>query len=102
MNFKGQPITKGAIRFVTHDKTPGTGAIGPITDGHYDVKTNGLLSGKYLVMISGFKETGKTLNIDGNEIKEEQQYVPAKFNTNTTEVVELSPGENVRDFDLMP
>ena len=98
--FQGAPIPKGAIRFVTHERTPGEGGIAPIIDGKYAVTTPGMLSGKYVVMISGFQATGRKLTIDGNEVAEERQYVPEKFNANSNEQVELNPGENVRDFTL--
>lgn len=102
VQFDGKPVEEGAIRFVTHDKTPGPGGIGPIVDGRFTVETSGMLSGKYIVMISGFKETGKVLNIDGNEVVEKLQYVPSKYNSNATEVIELNPGANQLDFSLTP
>lgn len=102
VEFNGKPIESGAIRFVTHDKTPGLGGIAPISDGKYAITTEGMFSGKYLVMISGFRKTGRVLKIDGNEVEEKLQYVPSKYNTNATEVLELEPGDNARDFQLTP
>ncbi len=100
--FRGEPIEDGVIRFVTHDKTPGPGGLAPIKDGQYAVTTQGMLSGSYLVTISGFKKTGRTLTIDGNQVEEKLQYVPAKYNSQATEVITLTPGPNALEFSLKP
>ena len=102
VQFNGKPVEHGAIRFVTHGSTKGPGGIGPISGGRYSVDTEGMVSGKYLVSISGFRETGKILVIDGNEVKEKLQYIPEKYNSNATDVVEINPGDNTLDFSLTP
>jgi len=103
ITFAGAPVEKGAIRFVTDAGTPGTGGVGAIRGGEYEVHLDGMLSGKYLVVISGFRLTGKMLQIEPTiAMPEEVQYLPARYNTNSQEYVELSPGENVKDFDLQP
>jgi hypothetical protein len=102
VTFNSKPIAKGAIRFATEDGTAGNGGLGPIVDGAYSINAKGMMAGKYLVLISGFEETGRKHKPEGNgpEISEERQYVPAKFNASSTLTVELNGGANLEDFNL--
>lgn len=104
VTFNSAPIPKGAIRFVTEDGTPGNGGLGPITEGKFSVKSDGMMAGKYLVVISGFEETGRKFKADANgpELNEERQYIPARYNSNSTLTVLLKPGANTEGFDLSP
>jgi len=101
VTYRGNPVERGAIRFVTTNETEGVGGVAPITNGQYAIDEDEMYAGNYLVMISAFEYTGRTITIDeGNEVKEERQYLPARYNRNSNERVELAPGENVIDFQL--
>lgn len=102
VTYKSKPLERGAIKFVPSGETPSIGGVGEITDGKYAIATNGLLEGEYVVMISGFKETGRTIVIDPAvpPQKEILQYLPANFNADSTMRVKLKPGTNVEDFPL--
>lgn len=103
VTFEGKPVEQGAIRFATEDGTPGPGGVGEIQNGRYEVAENvGLKSGKYVVMIYGFRETGRTIQVDDNSPprKEERQYLPRRYNDATQETIELAPGDNLKDFVL--
>ncbi len=100
--WEGTPIAKGNIRFVPHDGTPGPGGIGPIADGKYAVQTGGMLSGKYLVMVFAYRDTGRMSNLGDRQVPVEDQYLPAKFNSSSLEIHELKPGANTLDFTLQP
>lgn len=99
----GVPVAKGVVRLSTQDGTPGPGGLSPIKDGYYEVEScKGLKAGKYLVIILGFKETGRMIQIDDSNPphKEELQFIPRRYNDDSREVIELLPGDNEKDFDL--
>ncbi|MES2794091.1 MAG: hypothetical protein V4719_31040 [Planctomycetota bacterium] len=103
VQFDGKPIAKGVIRLSTEDDTPGEGGLSPITNGKYEVpSTAGLKAGKYLVIVYGFKETGKMIKPDEVQPlrKEEVQFIPKQYNDSSTLHLDVLPGENVKDFDL--
>jgi hypothetical protein len=105
VKFKGELVAKGSVRVSTEDGTPGPGGIGRIEDGHYEIDScKGLRAGKYLVIIHGFKETGKMIQIDDANPprKEELQFIPRRYNDDSKQTIELSPGDNEKDFDLTP
>ena len=103
VKFKGELLPKGAIRLSTEDGTPGTGGLSPITDGVYEIKeTSGLKAGKHLVIINAFKPTGRKIIVDeaGTQKEEERQYLPRRYNDDSREHIDISPGENIKDFEL--
>ncbi|WP_010582588.1 hypothetical protein [Schlesneria paludicola] len=99
----GVPVAKGVVRLSTQDGTPGPGGLSPIKDGYFEVEScKGLKAGKYLVIILGFKETGRMIQIDDSNPpqKEELQFIPRRYNDDSKEVIELLPGDNEKDFNL--
>jgi hypothetical protein len=105
VEYDGKPLAKGSIRFSTEDGTPGPGGLTPVQDGKYEIPlTAGLKAGKYLIVVLGFRETGKMIKPDEHTeaFKEEIQFLPARYNSNSKEHTELSGGENIRDFQLTP
>jgi len=103
VTFRGDPIQKGAIRFVADGEVDSAGGIGSITDGHYQLpESPDLKAGSYVVAIYGFQETGRTFKPDDNspELPEEKQYLPREHNDASTHRIELKPGENSLDFHL--
>lgn len=103
VKFNGEPLPKGSIRLATEDGTPGPGGVSPIENGHYEISDDvGLKAGRYLVMINAFKKTGRKYKVsdDGPEREEEKQYLPRRYNDDSKEHLELTIGENTKDFDL--
>ena len=65
----------------------------------------GLVAGKYLVAITATRKTGKQIPGEGlygetNSVDEEVQFIPAQFNARTNLTVELTAGENEKEFAL--
>ena len=128
VTYDGQPVAKGNIRLNPTGETLAQSAAAPIVDGSYEIsKKTGLLAGEYRVTISAFRpataaeivrmkaeddEFGQVGDDDdeGEEPDEEGgpqasseptvQYIPAEYNQATTLTVELTGGENSKDFDL--
>ncbi|MDB5334505.1 MAG: hypothetical protein JWN70_124 [Planctomycetaceae bacterium] len=103
VKFDGQPVAKGSFRLSAEDGTPGPGGLSPIQDGHYEIAAaKGLKAGKYLVLIYGFEETGRTIQADEQAAprKEEKQYLPRRYNDDSQQKIEILAGENVKDFEL--
>lgn len=103
VKFNGDPLPKGAVRLSTEDGTPGPGGVSPIEDGHYEITDeSGLKAGKYLVIISAFKKSGRKIIVDeaGTEREEEKQYLPRRYNDSSELHLELTAGENTKDFEL--
>ena len=103
IKFDGEPIVKGVFRLSSEDGTPGPGGLSPIQNGQYEIPAaKGLKAGKYLVLIYGFKETGRTIKADENATsrQEEQQFIPRRYNDDSQQRIELLAGENIQDFDL--
>lgn len=103
VKFDGRPVAKGSVRLSPEDGTPGPGGLSPIEDGHYEISaTDGLKAGKYLFMVYGFKETGRTIKVDEAAAPrpEEIQYIPRRYNDDSKESILLQPGDNTKNLDL--
>lgn len=103
VTYSGTPLAKGAIRFVTEGETPGAGGVGEIVNGKYEIPlTHGLKEGEYLVMVYGFKPSGRKVTIDdkGTQIDQELQIVPRRYNDATELRQAIKRGMNSLDFDL--
>jgi hypothetical protein len=102
VTYKGKPLTKGQIRFII-DNQPS--AMGQIENGTYRIDhLGGVPVGKGKVEIDGFEETGKVIftGPSGEKAVEARQVLPAKYNTKTELTVEITKGENEKNFDLQP
>lgn len=95
----GTPVEQGTISFVPAEGTKGPAAYGVITNGKYALTASdrGPVVGRHKVQIEAFCHLGKK-NPEGEPIKE--QVVPERFNSQTTLVMEVTKGQNKRDFDL--
>ena len=122
----GEPVPQGTIRLLPEEGTPGEGGTGQITDGNYSISGDMLKSGKHKVVIFGYRETGRMLTEEvepdeaggaeeaesgeggdnvaagggTRQIPETEQIVPDKYNRSSQEFIDLTPGENTKDFDL--
>jgi hypothetical protein len=100
VTLDGQPVQEGSIVF-----TPTAGTTGPmsfvqIANGSYSIAAGdrGPVVGKHKVGIEAYRDAG-TVDDGGAPLKD--QIVPAKYNKETTLVVEVTKGSNTHDFDLV-
>ena len=103
VTYRGDPVEKGAIRFIGEDEAHGAAGVGAIQGGRYHIsRSSGMRSGRYLVSIYGFQKTGKIIKIDDSTpaTEEERQFIPRQYNDGTTSRHQISPGENHLDFAL--
>ncbi|MBA4190842.1 MAG: hypothetical protein C0467_22880 [Planctomycetaceae bacterium] len=86
VTLDGKPLPNGYIAFVPDGWAGGRGSASQITDGRYRVTAK---RGKYVVMITA----------DRTEGIETKQYLPDKYNDQTTLKTEV-PVSGPLDFDL--
>lgn len=118
VSVDGQPVEKGAITFVSKDESRTAAA--PIQNGTYQIPASeGPIPGAQKVSIFAYRKTGKkrkegrlgmfedkgTRNpalgkADGPQ-DEEEQFLPVKFNANSTLTADLKKGSNTNvDFKI--
>jgi len=104
VTLDGVPVERGIINLL-----PVAGdlrkASAPIEHGRYDIpEEKGPNLGKYYVEIHWPKPTGRRshqkVDILDGPAEETAEAIPAKYNTQTTLQVELTPGRNQHDFAL--
>lgn len=99
VTFNGSPVKNGQIRFYPIEGTPGPVAGSPIVEGKYSVvNKGGVPIGKHRVVIEGYEAPAAGADADAGSI----QYLPDKFNRQSTLTSEIAAGEPVvvRDFPL--
>jgi hypothetical protein len=104
VTFDGQPIENGSIMLIPMEDAQGKGikAYAQIKDGHYAFDSDtGPASGRYKVMISWKKKTGRQIPSSDppNTIEETVEMIPAVYNTQTTLTREIHK-EGQLDFPL--
>jgi len=106
VTLNGKPLPSGIILLESVDTTRGQNRQCPIEEGVFCLPdTEGILPGtEFRVVILAFRKTGRRLpyaNPDGTW-DETEQYLPAKYNTETTLKVTAAPGTatNEYTFDL--
>jgi len=99
VTLDGQPVQEGSITFVPIEGTTGPMAFGKITNGQYSISAGdrGPVPGKHKVQIEAYRDAGTT-DSGGASLKD--QVVPAKYNTETSLVVEIGRGSATHNFDL--
>lgn len=101
VTFDNEPVEQGVILFV-----PDVGVVGPpvqvmITKGKYTAPAaTGPTVGRNSVQITANRKTGKERLVQGVQAEEVVQFIPDKYNTETTLQATIVPGENSIDFDL--
>lgn len=105
VKLDGTPVPEGTISFIPEQATNGPTAGGQIVQGAYKITSLGPAIGKYRVEIKSMRKTGKKIEAGtpappGTMIDEIEQYIPAKYNTNSELVFEFERGDNEVDFDL--
>jgi len=108
VSFNGEPVNDGSIRLDPVNIPAAQRAAASIEAGQFEIPVaDGMLAGAYRVTIYGLRSTGRQLrareNLQGGErqsYEETVQYIPDKYNRQTELTVELSPGENSKEFEL--
>ncbi len=108
ITFDGQPVEDGEVRLVPTSTGAGAGQVtgAAIVQGRYDIPGDkGALPGTYRVEIRAQKKTGKKLPsippaTPGTMYDETMQFIPAKYNDQSTLTVDLASGNNAKDFEL--
>jgi hypothetical protein len=102
VSLKGEPLNKGTITFLLPEaKTPTAEAL--IENGKYALPAvSGLLPGKYRVRISAIEEFPITPEeyAAGKQPPPNRERIPAKYNTDSQEMVEVVKGKNQFDFQI--
>lgn len=102
VSYNGKPVEEGTIRFLIDNRAT---AQGEIKGGAYKIDhLGGVPVGSGKVEIEGFQNTDKVVhnNPTGVKVYEAKQVLPPKYNKKTELTVEITEGENEKDFDLKP
>lgn len=106
VSYKGKPLVKGLVRFIPDTQSAdgqvaGKMAFANIKDGSYSIPADrGATVGKNRIEILSYRATGKTTQVENSTIEVEVQFIPEKYNTNSTLSEMVKRGENVIDFKL--
>lgn len=101
VKYKGEPLAEGNIQFVPADGN-GYQSYGQIISGSYTIPPEkGPSAGKtYTVKIIAMKSNGKKILTEAGPVDDKEQFLPTKFNEESTLSCEIKPGENTQNFDL--
>lgn len=97
------PVDPGNIIFYPEAGTESRNVSAAIVDGKYEIPAQrGPSPGKFKVEISWSKRTGKLVpSADPGIMREEiVEKIPARYNTESTLQIEITPGKNRHDFHL--
>jgi hypothetical protein len=104
VTLDGQPIPDGEIVFRPAAPTKGPTAAGSIENGAYLIPENrGPVAGSYAVSIEAMRKTGRKIKADilgDAKTDQYEQYLPARYNEQTTLSAEISDSRDDLDFDL--
>jgi hypothetical protein len=105
VNLDGAPLEKGTVNFHPVDATTKTATGGPITGGKFSFdRQQGLAAGKYRVTVNAPKPGtgGKAVEgaLPGDPIEPPVELIPAEWNTNSSQIVEVKSGANEFNFDI--
>jgi hypothetical protein len=107
VSVEGKPLAKGLITFLPSDPNVPTQGGGVITDGEYSIpKDQGLVPGKYKVVISAPESNGqaivdKTNDMPGMAPTLAKEAIPSQYNKDTRLTAEVTAGgKNVYEFKL--
>ncbi|WP_437223773.1 hypothetical protein SH661x_003350 [Planctomicrobium sp. SH661] len=103
VRFEGEPVEKGLIIFYPEN---GQVAGAEIVNGKYSIVGDpGAALGVNRVEITAKRKTGKKLVLPPSmpkdlQVDEEVQFIPEKYNKNSSLQVKLERGRNVHNFPL--
>ncbi|WP_152099134.1 hypothetical protein [Lacipirellula parvula] len=96
VTFKGEPIVKGTMTLIP-DSPAGRTATAPIADGKYSAE---LTEGSWTVNVQAVRETGPVIPALGEAPRE--QFIPAKYNRESTLKISVPSDEPEHNFALEP
>lgn len=96
VSFEGQPISSGYISFVPQD-SKGRTASTNIENGQFSTEAR---AGDYKVQIQASQEYGPVIPSMGERAR--KQYIPRKYNQDTTLSATVQAEDNVFDYELEP
>lgn len=100
VTLDGKPLPNAMVQFQPETGRPSVGMTD--AEGRYQLQYTadaaGAALGRHTVCIS---TGGKRMNAETGEIKVYPELVPAKYNTNTELTVEVKPGGNELNFELV-
>lgn len=96
VTFKGEPVVKGTLTLIPESSTARTAAA-PIVDGKYVTE---LTEGAWTVNIQAVRETGPVIPALGEAPRE--QFIPAKYNRESTLKVSVPADQTEHNFALEP
>ena len=107
VNYNGKPIPVGAIHFIPTANNPAPTSGAQIIDGKYEANSHGGVPvGTHRIQIEAYtsQSGAKTAGSAGPPGADGliKQYLPGKYNDNTTLEITIPPGsrEITKDFDL--
>jgi len=104
VTFDGAPVEEGSISFFPEPGTESRKASAAILNGAFAIPAEaGPMPGKFRVEINWVKKTGrKAPSADPGmpDIDERIEAIPEKYNSASTLVREITPGENTLEFVL--
>jgi hypothetical protein len=109
VTYDGTPVKAGNIRFNPIEGTTGESPMVVIEEGKYDLPASmGLVvKGRYNVVITAERPSGKTMHNpfaykmkDLPLVQELENYIPAKYNSQTNLSVTVSEDESKNKFDF--
>ncbi|MCH9790860.1 MAG: hypothetical protein K0U82_08570 [Planctomycetes bacterium] len=106
VTFNGKPLPEGSIQFLPDVDSSGKPMRGKvvqaiISEGAYSLSVEqGPTVGNNKIMINASKKMGKFQNFDGKKTEIMKQYIPEKYNANTTLKYVVKADQNTADFTL--
>ena len=91
------PLPTGKISFTPLAGTASPTAGATITDGKFTIESEkGLKAGKFRVEIKAMRASGKAVfdDLSGGKVEKQEQYIPARYNSNSELVAEVKEGES--------
>ena len=99
----GTRLKDGYIVFLPVAGTPGPTAGSKIVDGSYEVDSSkGVFDGEFRVEIKGWRDSNRTSedSVTGQRFAEPEQFLPAKYNSDSKLTRAIKSGSESCDFDL--
>jgi hypothetical protein len=105
VSLNGTPVSEGSINFFPTDGNKGPEAGGAIRDGKYHIpRAQGPVIGKNRVELRSFQKSGRMIQDPtakpGTMMEEITNVFPAEYNSNSTIVREIKPGQNTIEFEI--
>lgn len=109
VKYNGELLPDGNIRLDPIDNPDAARASALIQSGQFEIpREAGLISGKYRVAVWAVRPTGRKVvareSLHGETVQrimEEEQYIPEQYNRRSTLHIELAPGENTQEIQLV-